>query len=82
MMLLLLYYFLSTVYFSVVTVDKIFYLCISMSGLSSIQIFFSKMICYVATQIKQTNLIINFIFQQKVQKKILMILFFNILWMN
>ena len=73
------------VYFGVVTSHKIFFSCISTSSLSYGQRFFSKrklVKTSLCTQLKQTNLEIDIIFQQKVQKKVLMILFFNILWIN
>ena len=55
----LLLYFLYTVYFGVVTSDKILFSCISMSSLSYIQRFFSKMKLVkilLRTKLKQTNL--------------------------
>ena len=55
----LLLYFLYTVYFGVVTSDKILFSCISMSSLSYIQRFFSKMKLVkilLRTELKQTNL--------------------------
>ena len=57
--MLLLLYFLYTVYFGVVTSDKILFSCISMSSLSYIQRFFSKMKLVkilLRTELKQTNL--------------------------
>ena len=57
--MLLLLYFLYTVYFGVVTSDKILFSCISMSSLSYIQRFFSKMKLVkilLRTKLKQTNL--------------------------
>ena len=57
--MLLLLYFLYIVYFGVVTSDKILFSCISMSSLSRIQRFFSKMKLVkilLRTELKQTNL--------------------------
>ena len=59
MMYLLLYSFLCTVYFGVVTTHKIFFSGISMSSLLCVQIFFSKMKLVkisLHTKLKQTNL--------------------------
>ena len=57
--LALIFLFLYTVYFSVVTSDKIFFSCISRSSLSCIQKFFSKIKLVktsLHTQLKQNNL--------------------------
>ena len=60
MMYMLIYSFLYTVYFGVVTSHKMFFSCISTSSLSYIQRFFSKRIIvktFLHTQLlKHTNL--------------------------
>ena len=84
-MFLLLYYFLYTLYFGFVTSHQIFFSCIITSSLSYVQRFFSKrklVKTSLHTQLKQTNLENRFHISQKVQKKVLMILFFNISWIN
>ena len=74
MMYLLLYSFLYTVCFNVVSSDKIFFSCISMSSSSYIQGFFSKVKpvkTFSHTQLKQTNLEIQLhIFTESPKKDI------------
>ena len=61
----------------VATSHKRFFSCISTSGLSCVQRFFSKMMLVktsLRTQLKQTNKLIDFIFQPKVHKVLMILL--------
>ena len=79
----LLYFFQYSVYFSVFTSYKIFFSPIKTSSLPRGQRFFSKIKLVkilLHTQLKQTDLENLLHISTESPKKVLMILFFNILW--